>query len=134
MKVLVLLVTVLSLTLFGKSPPADAGALKALSQLKENQKPVSCEEGIAGSCQNPIAVYADDLLPDNQIIVLGIDGRMKSYNLLTGKKYWESTLEMTLIESLDSEAELLPEYYIPTLNGDILAFSNTSLWNTTAKV
>jgi len=41
---------------------------------------------------------------------------------------------MTLIESLDSEAELLPEYYIPTLNGDILAFSNTSLWNTTAKV
>lgn len=41
---------------------------------------------------------------------------------------------MSLIESLDTEADDLSEYYIPTTSGDILAFSNTSLWNTTAKV
>ena len=59
---------------------------------------------------------------------------MSSYNLITGKKYWDSSLEMSLIESLNSEEDDQQEYYISTVNGDILAFSNTSLWNTTAKV
>lgn len=43
---------------------------------------------------------------------------------------------MLLIESvnLTQEQDFKEEYYVPTLHGDILGFSNTSIWNTTAKV
>jgi len=127
--------TVLLLGFTEKSPPLEAfGALKTLSQLKESQKPLGCDPATSRDCENNIAVYEDHLLPENQIVVLGIDGRLKSFNLMTGKMYWESSLEMNLIESLDEDQDLLSEYYIPTLSGDIIAFSNTSLWNTTAKV
>lgn len=74
-------------------------------------------------------------MPEHQIVVIGIDGSLKSYNLLTGSKYWESSLEMSLIDSYDSlYSDRVDEFYVPTLNGDILAFSSTSIWNTTAKV
>lgn len=66
---------------------------------------------------------------------MGIDGSLASYNLYTGEKYWESSLEMTLIDSYDSQdSKWKAEYYVPTIEGDILAFSTTSIWNTTAKV
>ena len=68
-------------------------------------------------------------------MVLGIDGTLKSYDLLTGKQHWESSLEMTMLDSYDSiDSDKREEYYVPTIQGDILAFSSTSIWNTTAKV
>jgi outer membrane protein assembly factor BamB len=72
---------------------------------------------------------------DHQILVLGIDGTLKSFDLITGKLYWESSLEMTLLDSyVTPENDKNDEYYVPTLSGDILAFSSTSIWNTTARV
>ena len=53
----------------------------------------------------------------------------------SGDLAWRSSLGMTMIESIDQpEDSQLQEYYVPTLNGDILAFSNSYIWNTTAKI
>jgi len=55
-------------------------------------------------------------LPEHQILVLGIDGVLKSYDLITGKLYWESSLEMSMVDSYDSaDSEKNEEYYVPTL-------------------
>ena len=65
MKVLVLLMTILSLTLSGKSPPDDTGALKTLSKLKEAQNAPNCEKLGDVGCDNKVAIYSESSLPDD---------------------------------------------------------------------
>ena len=65
MKVLVLLMTILSLTLSGKSPPDDTGALKTLSKLKESQNAPICDKLGDAGCDNKVAIYSESSLPDD---------------------------------------------------------------------
>ena len=67
--------------------------------------------------------------------MVGIDGSLASYNILTGEQYWTSSLDMTMIESIDIKtAKPSSEYFVPTLGGEILAFTSESIWNTKTKV
>ena len=67
--------------------------------------------------------------------MVGIDGSLTSFNILTGEQYWTSSLDMTMIESIDIKtAKPSSEYFVPTLGGEILAFTSESIWNTKTKV